>query len=69
MITKEKRKEYRQNFINKIGEELYKLYRANQTRKYYLKNCKKISIANKNWREKNPDYGKNYYQRKTKNTN
>lgn len=64
MVTKEKAKEYRQNFIDKIGQEEYKLYIANQTRKYSLKNSKKRSEYNKAWRYRNPDYNRNYYKSK-----
>lgn len=69
MVTKEKRKEYRQNFIDKIGIESFKLYVAKQHRNYSLKNSKKKAIANKAWREKNPDYNRNYYQKCTKGRN
>lgn len=61
MITKEKRKEYRQNFIDKIGKEEFKKYLAKHSRNYRIKNNKKLSEKNKKWREDNPDYNKKYY--------
>lgn len=63
MITKEKRREYRQNFINTMGKEAYKKYLAKHSRNYRIRNCKKVAEKNKKWREDNPDYNKNYYRK------